>query len=804
MGPTGDLKIRAAVHAGQATERDGDFFGPPVNRVARINGAAHPGQVVVSDIAYRLMAAPSGRDLGKHQLRDLGEPVQLWQLDDGEHPPLQSLRPDLHNLPVQRTEFVGRDTELDDLTDLLQSSRLVTITGVGGCGKTRLTVELAARNIDAFEGGAWFADLRPAADRDQIIQEIAAAVGLVAASDIVTNTVLFDALVEYAQSQPTLVILDNCEHIIDEAADIAEDLLEQAPKLVLLATSREALAVEGERVWRIPSLAVESGDARALFRDRALAANSQSAEVLDDSELIDEICSRLDGIPLAIELAAARVAHMTLRELNDRLDERFSLLSGGRRARRQRQQTLQAMMDWSWDLLDEDEQTMLAEFSVFRGGFDHAAVAAVCVEPTLGTHFDVLTGLIDRSLVSAMPGQMDLTRYQLLETVRLYGLDRLVAAGTLEDVRDRHVEWVRSFNSCRVTGGNNSFAETRHALANVDNVFAALKWLSRSNDVSAIAELASGTVVALWMEKSVDGRRWLSPELLADETIPLDIRIAAHCAATGANVFGGDYEAAAEISEASLALIDSGEVAISGGWLAQTHRWAAALAVGRGNFEEAEGHLETAGEIPGGSEMRDTFDAVSRALLALGGKDFLGASQVCPVESALFEWCDIPGVNTRGMLGAYALSRLGRHQPAVEIVDAMLVVGTHRRLPIASGLAISAEIYRNGGRVQDGFDLMSRPPRLAVGPAMDHWRLGRALLFAGHFLPTDPTLAGHLIGSVKAVSAIILAIWRREIIDEIQAATGRAEELLDAGRLAGEDAVIAQAHERLLSDGLQP
>jgi class 3 adenylate cyclase len=351
-GDTGRLEVRVSVHAGVASERGGDFFGPPVNKVARINGIGHPGQVLVSDVARQLMSRPDVVDLGVHQLRDLSEPVRLWQLDDGVHPSLRTLKSARHNLPVMSSEFIGRHGEVDELRALVGGHRLVTITGVGGCGKTRLAVEVAAVMADSFPGGVWFADLTSERDGANVGDRAIGALGLVHLIGS-EGAGPVDVLNEATAGAATLLVLDNCEHLIDDVADFAADVLSLAGSVSVLATSREALSVPGERVWRIPNLhdaAVE------LFVDRATAAGVDGLE--DHLDRIEEICGQLDDIPLAIELAAARVSSLSIDELAARLDDRFWLLGGGRGRRRQRQQTLQTMMDWSYGLLSTDEQTL--------------------------------------------------------------------------------------------------------------------------------------------------------------------------------------------------------------------------------------------------------------------------------------------------------------------------------------------------------------------------------------------------------------------------------------------------------------
>jgi class 3 adenylate cyclase len=333
-GATGALEVRVSVHAGSAAMRDGDFFGPPVNKVARINGVGHGGQVLVSDVARQLMVEPGGLDLGVHQLRDLSEPVRLWQLDDGDHPSLRTLKAARHNLPVMPTEFIGRQTEIDELRALVDHHRLVTISGVGGCGKTRLAIEVAAASADKFPGGVWFVDLTTERDGDNIGDRAIGALGLFQQLGTDAGGPI-DVLNEATADAATLLVVDNCEHLIDDVADFAAEVLTSAAAVTVLATSREALNVDGEWAWRIPNMhdaAVE------LFLARAAAAGVTGLD--NHHALIEDVCAQLDDIPLAIELAAARLTSLSIDELAERLDDRFSLLGGGRSRRRQRQQTL--------------------------------------------------------------------------------------------------------------------------------------------------------------------------------------------------------------------------------------------------------------------------------------------------------------------------------------------------------------------------------------------------------------------------------------------------------------------------------
>jgi predicted ATPase/class 3 adenylate cyclase len=500
-GDTGPLQVRVSVHAGSASERDGDFFGPPVNQVARINGIGHGGQVLVSDIARQLMYRPAGVDLGVHQLRDLSEPIRLWQLDDGNHPPLRTLKQARHNLPAMPTEFIGRQNEVDELRALLDRHRLVTISGVGGCGKTRLAIEVAAASADRFPGGVWFVDLTTERDGNQVADRAISALGLgpQLGSD---GGGAIGALNEATSDAPTLLVVDNCEHLIEDVADFATSVLSAAGAVTVLATSREALSVDGERAWRIPNM---HDSAVELFLDRAAAAGVTGLE--DHHAQIRDICAQLDDIPLAIELAAARLTSLSIDELTERLDDRFALLGGGRSRRRQRQQTLKAMMDWSYGLLDDDEQQVLNQLAVFVGTFSLSGVEAV-VTSTATPLLDVMDSLVEQSLVVA---SVESGRYRLLETVRLYALDRLLDADELAATRDRHLAWIDGLS------GFERLAAARHGetwdleeqkLAEIANTFAAMEWAEQSNQHDILLSLYIGGSTC-WASTGGLARTWL-------------------------------------------------------------------------------------------------------------------------------------------------------------------------------------------------------------------------------------------------------------------------------------------------------
>ncbi|MFL6206454.1 MAG: ATP-binding protein [Acidimicrobiales bacterium] len=496
--PDGDhrLRTRMALHTGPCTERDGDLFGPTLNRASRILAAAHGGQVVASSpVADAVQAHVPIVDLGLHRLRDLLEPEVLHQVvvdDVGAYPPLRSLDSFDHNLPAQRTRLIGREADVATVRRLLSEHRLVTLTGIGGVGKTRLALEVAAQELDD-RAGAVFADLAPVASGDDVVGVVASSAGLPSGDP--------EAVMRLFASRPMLLLLDNCEHVLDACADLAEAILDRCPTTVILSTSREPLGIDAERVWRVPSL-TEPDAARDLFMDRARAVGAE----LDDGPITDalvaDVCERLDGIPLAIELAASRTSHLSLADLAARLQERFQLLTGGHRRSQPRHQTLRAMLDWSHDLLDEDERRLLRRSSVFVGGFGLAGLEAVAGSDGQNV-LDDLASLVHRSLVTVVPTPGGANRYRLLETVRLYALDRLAEAGELSTIRDRHASWVRSL----LVTDNPGWAQgppVPDAVPERENILAAIEWVETSGDLADLGRLATAALITLGVSAWTD------------------------------------------------------------------------------------------------------------------------------------------------------------------------------------------------------------------------------------------------------------------------------------------------------------
>ena len=451
-----ELSVRIGIHSGSAETRGGDYYGATVNRAARLRAIAHGGQTVMSaQVANRArpLADPDAelRDRGDHRLRDLEEPLRVFELVHAglrrDFPPLKSLDGRRHNLPIQLTSFIGRDDEIAMVTKLLaEGGRLVTIAGSGGIGKTRLSLQIASELIDEYPDGVWLVELANITDPIRVPQEINAALGVTSENDPL------DDLVAFLSSRSALILLDNCEQVVAGAARVVDGLVPECPGVVVLATSREPLGVPGEKILRLAGMPTpddehdrlsELSPAVQLFAERAQTVEHGFVLADDNRAAVVRICRRLDGLPLAIELAAARVRVLSPHQIDERLEDRFGLLTGGPRTRDARQQTMRAAIDWSHDLLSPDETALFRRLSVFAGGCTLDAVEAVCARPPVARSavIDVLGGLVDKSLVVAEPAK-DERRYRMLESIRLYAVERLAAAGELAGMKDAHLLWV--------------------------------------------------------------------------------------------------------------------------------------------------------------------------------------------------------------------------------------------------------------------------------------------------------------------------------------------------------------------------
>ena len=457
------IRVRMALHSGSCVEREGDYLGPVVNRAARLLAVGHGGQVLVSGATCELLAGrlPGGiglRDLGEHHLKDLGRAERVFQATGpglaGGFGPLRSLDdPALrHNLPSQATSFVGRAAELAELRSLVAGgSRLVTIAGPGGIGKSRLALQVAAEALDGDGDGVWLVELAPVADPELVARTVAAVLGVREEP----GRPMLDTLVDAVGDRCLLVVLDNAEHVLGAAAKLADAMMRSCPRACLLVTSREPLGSSGEHVFRVPSLAVPPADLAVpgrlaafesvqLFAEHAAMHRQGFAVDSANATAVAAVCVRLDGIPLALELAAARLGSLSVSEINSRLDQRFLLLTGGSRTALPRHQTLRALIDWSYDLLNPEERILADRLSVFAGGWTLTAAEAVTSAGRTGEWqvLDRLSALVDKSLVQAEETHGS-TRYRLLETVRQYAAERLAlrAGSELDETRAAHRDY---------------------------------------------------------------------------------------------------------------------------------------------------------------------------------------------------------------------------------------------------------------------------------------------------------------------------------------------------------------------------
>ncbi len=449
------LRVRCGLHAGASEQRNHDVFGNAVNRAARIMGVAHGQQVLLSQavavlVRDRLPAGTALRELGSVRLRDLANPEVVYQV---VHPPLRidfpalrSLEATPNNLPQQITSFIGRERALAEIRKALRGTRLLTLVGSGGLGKTRLSLQIAAEMMDEYPDGVWFVELAPIADERLVPQAVASVVGVKEE----VGRPLLDALVAFVADRRTLLVLDNCEHVIQTCAELASQLLRSGPQLRVVATSREPLHLAGEAVYPVSTLAVPAAEKSMepamlgqcesvrLFVDRATAAHAAFALNAANAAAVATICRRLDGIPLAIELAAARMRTMPVAEIAEHLSDRFRLLTGGDRTALPRQRTLRACIDWSHDLLSGDERTLLRRLAVFAGGFtlDAAEMVATGDDLREADVLELASELVEKSLVET---DAEGARYRLLETVREYAQQKLAESADERATRSKHL-----------------------------------------------------------------------------------------------------------------------------------------------------------------------------------------------------------------------------------------------------------------------------------------------------------------------------------------------------------------------------
>ena len=535
--PLAPIRLRIGVHTGEVQLRDeGNYIGPTINRTARLRDLAHGGQTVLSGTTNDLVVdgLPADawlNDLGTHHLRDLPRPERVVQLCHpdlrNEYPPLRTSETVVaQNLPAQLTSFVGREGEMNDVRQILADNRFVTLTGAGGVGKTRLAVQVAAQMAGGFGDGVCYVDLAPITDPDLVPVAVIRALGLPDQPGLSP----VDTVLRFIGDRRMLLMLDNCEHLLDASAALVAAVLGGCPSVTLVATSREPIGVAGEVSWRVPSLSL-ADEAIELFSDRARHVRPDF-RVTDDNAAAAEICRRLDGMPLAIELAASRVRVLSLTEIRDSLHDRFRLLTGGARTAVRRQQTLRASVDWSHALLTEPERILFRRLAVFMGGFDLAAAQAIAGGDVESYQvLDLLTLLVDKSLVVA-ESTSGRTRYRLLETVRQYAQEKLGESGEADAVRSRHRDHFTDMAALFGKPGRTSLEQRlEQADTEIDNLRAAFAWSREHSDIEITSQLAS-SLQPLWLARGRirEGLAWFDTALTDQNAHPADVAPAVRAA----------------------------------------------------------------------------------------------------------------------------------------------------------------------------------------------------------------------------------------------------------------------------------
>ena len=542
--PLASIRLRIGVHTGEVQLRDeGNYIGTAVNRTARLCDLAHGGQTVLSGATEEMVfdrLPPDSwlMELGSHELRGVLRPERVVQLC---HPDLRNDFPPLRasetvvapNLPVQFTRFVGREAEMNDVRQMLADNRLVTLTGAGGVGKTRLAVRVAAEIAGGFGGGVWLVELAPLTDPDLVPVAVIRALGL---PDQPGRSTM-DTLLRFVGDRRMLLVLDNCEHLLDACAALVVALLGGCPAVTVVATSREPIGVPGEVSWRVPSLSL-ADEAIELFTDRARHVRPVFRLTDDNAATAAEICRRLDGVPLAIELAAARVRVLSLTEIRDSLHDRFRLLTGGARTAVRRQQTLRASVDWSHGLLTEPERILFARLAVFMGGFELDAAEAIAGGGDVERYqvLDLLTLLVDKSLVVA-ENASGRTRYRLLETVRQYAQEKLTESGQADAVRTRHRDHFTVMAAMLDTPAPTGHEQRlEQAETEIDNLRAAFAWSRENSDIALALQLVS-SLQPLWSARGRvrEGLSWFDAGLTDANAHPAEVAPAVRARALADN-----------------------------------------------------------------------------------------------------------------------------------------------------------------------------------------------------------------------------------------------------------------------------
>ena len=581
------IRVRMGIHTGSAQLEDNKngsrYSGyAALALTQRVMSAGHGGQTLVSKIVHDSLSnnIPENiqlRDMGTHRLKGFNQSTHIYQANgsdlQNEFPRLNTLDVSPNNLPVQLNKFIGRKKEMAIIKEMLGTSRLVTLTGSGGAGKTRLSLETAETLQDENPHGVWFVELASQTDPAAVPPTIASTLGLVE----IEGTPVLNQLQDFCKERTLLIVLDNCEHLIEACAEISNSLLRACPNLRILASSREALGVPGEAPYRVPSLKLPGPDALddleefeaieavQLFTERAKTALADFALTSDNAPVVARICQRLDGIPLAIELAAVRVKMLSVEQISERLDDRFRLLTGGSRTALPRQQTLRALIDWSYGLLNDKEKTLLRRLSVFTNGWDLEAAEAVCADEKIDSYeiLDLLTSLVDKSLVITEQTEIGVRyhiRYRRLETIRQYAREKFLETEEVETQRNAHLAYFVQMAEAAETDIDKPEIITwlKRLDHNSENIFSAIAWAVDSDVTSGLRIISA--LFKYWeiKEKIQEPSIWFTR--LADkmdESIPPSVRAKAYYAGYAILFFSGDYQEKLNYVEKSLAFYES-------------------------------------------------------------------------------------------------------------------------------------------------------------------------------------------------------------------------------------------------------
>jgi predicted ATPase len=798
----GPIRARMALHTDEGRMRaPGEYMNQPLNRCARLMATAHGGQVLLSDTTATLTRGrlPEGAQLvglGEHRLRDLAEPMQVFQLTHPdlprEFPPIRSLDALPGNLAPQLTSFVGRDEELSRIAKALEEWRLVTVTGTGGVGKTRLAVQVAAEVLPRFRDGAWLCELAAAADDATMAQLVAAALGVSQRPGMSLEASISDSL----RPRDLLLVLDNCEHLLNPVSALVARILRECAGVWILATSREGLGVGGEHVWPLPSLplpdpsggiaATVTNDAVGLFVDRA--REKRATFVLDESNAtaVCEICRRLDGIPLAIELAAARVVSMSPSEIRGLLDERFRLLTGGRRTSVERQQTLRATVDWSYSLLGERERAVFDRLGVFSGSFDAGAAQAIVTGDGVEAWdlLDALTELVGKSMIVAEETADGTTRYQMLETLGQYARERLDEHGETDQWRRRHAEYFAAWADEAGLGleGPDELAWRAREDAELDNLRAAVTWaLDRDpEDVGLALRIVGALASETQWHPTAGVGAWAEQALRHVEITSPQLRYAVTAAAAYHQTNLGNYEHARELARTAIG--DGVPEAAPAPGTADNAFAVSVVVLGdhaRGLALQLDSARRLDHDFPGSAPASHAHAMAAMFAHELG--DPVAAGEA---ETALREARAIPNPTAVVLaLVAFGWARIDDDpHAALDALDESIAVSRHGASPTMIGLALSLAA---AARARTG-DLAHAARDLREGLERSHQTGNRAAFYMGIMWGIEILIGLDHVGAVAAFDGI--------------ASTGLAPEYRAATGWSHQHAAIAHARAALGPD----